>query len=143
MNNIFFVLKGLTNGERGVHALPSGAPNQPPLADGWYYLLDDDDLDGHGPYRSREDAQEAYKAASMDSLDAADIVKALLGGELKPMDDNTRQAFLDAGPRALCGEVGKFFVIVDFQDDGEVHCEAYLGEQAAFVNLAQGTWERA
>lgn len=141
MVDVFFVLNGLLNGEEGVKAVPAGGGDGR-LSDGWYYLRPGD-ADGQGPYRSRDEAvRKAEWYAGMEKLDAGDIVKALLSGHLAPMSDGIRQGFLDAGPHALYGEVGEFSVIVDFADDGEVRCEAYLGDEAALVNLAEGTWER-
>lgn len=57
---IFFVLLGLLNGERGVLAQECGPP--PPagrvMPDGWYYLEEDGDPDGEGPFSSRDEAEE-------------------------------------------------------------------------------------
>lgn len=57
--DLFFVLKGLVNGERGATAELSGPANGPVLADGWYWLLDGDADPRGGPFDSREDAYEA------------------------------------------------------------------------------------
>lgn len=58
--NIFFVLKGLVDGEEGVSAQKSGTGAQ--LADGWYYLVGDD-VDGDGPHEFREEAEHYAEAA--------------------------------------------------------------------------------
>lgn len=47
----YFVLNGLINGEEGVFAVPAGGGDDPPQADGWYYIVDGMD-DGVGPYVS-------------------------------------------------------------------------------------------
>lgn len=54
--NVFFVLNGLFNGEEGVKAATIGLGKR--LEDGWYYLLQDQE-DGVGPYRSKEEAVRA------------------------------------------------------------------------------------
>lgn len=140
----FFVLRGFVNGERGMYAVPAGGlmPTDRRMEDGWYYHVEGDP-DGVGPFPCREDAEEASQArAKMEDLDVGEIIKALLSGHLAPMPDGIRQAYLDAGPHALYGKVGEFSVVVDFQADGTVHCEACLGGDAALVDLAGGTWQR-
>lgn len=52
---LFFVLKGLVNGEEGELAQRSGTGAK--LEDGWYFLRDDD-VDGDGPYDFREEAMQ-------------------------------------------------------------------------------------
>lgn len=59
---IFFVLNGLLDGERGIGAYWCGPPNRR-MRDGWYWLRDDGDADGVGPFLSRDDAVEAERAA--------------------------------------------------------------------------------
>jgi hypothetical protein len=51
---IFFVLLGLHNGVEGEQATTAGFEEQ--MADGWYYLLDDENPNGYGPYKSRDEA---------------------------------------------------------------------------------------
>lgn len=60
MSDIYFVLNGLVNGERGASALPAGGGGESVQADGWYYLLPGD-ADGRGPYSSRDEAAEALR----------------------------------------------------------------------------------
>lgn len=55
---IYFVLLGLHDGDRDVQAIPCGGGNDPPQADGWYWMADDM-VDGIGPFPSRQDAREA------------------------------------------------------------------------------------
>lgn len=62
MSNVFFVLGGLQNGERGVRALSAGDGHQ--LADGHYFQTEGDDA--KGPYADRDTAVEKdalYQAA--------------------------------------------------------------------------------
>lgn len=51
---IFFVLKGLVNGEEGMYALTCGFNKQMP--DGWYFQSYYED-DGIGPFISREESK--------------------------------------------------------------------------------------
>lgn len=53
---LFFVLNGLLNGERGEMALTCGVGEQ--LDDGWYWALEGMD-DGEGPFNNRDDAKNA------------------------------------------------------------------------------------
>jgi hypothetical protein len=55
----FFVLGGLLNGERGVHATTAGFGAK--LEDGWYFLPVGA-ADGTGPYPSRDEAVEASQS---------------------------------------------------------------------------------
>lgn len=57
-NRIYFVLKGLLNGEEGVYAVPAGGGEVPPQEDGWYFFVFDGDSDGEGPFDSRDEAQQ-------------------------------------------------------------------------------------
>lgn len=57
---VYFVLCSLLNGEEGVMAVPAGGGDDPPQADGWYYLIGGE-ADGHGPYPSREAALRAWE----------------------------------------------------------------------------------
>lgn len=137
MTDVFFVLNGLVNGEEGVKALPAGGGQEEPLSDGWYFLRGENP-DGQGPYRSRDEAvRKAERAAEMDRLDAADIVRAFLAGHLSPMTDSV------APPFCLRGQVGDYFVTVEWEpEDGDWRCEVYLGDETALVDLKTGTWER-
>lgn len=52
----FFVLNGLCNGNEGEPAITTCERQ---MEDGWYFLDDTDgDPNGHGPFNSREAAQE-------------------------------------------------------------------------------------
>ena len=143
MTDVFFVLNGLVNGEEGVKALPAGGGQEEPLSDGWYFLHGENP-DGLGPHRSRDEAvRKAEWAAGMGRLDAADVVRAFISGHLSPMDDTTRMAYADAPAFCLCVEVGYFFVTVGREpEDADWRCEVYLGDEAALVDLKEGTWER-
>lgn len=52
----FFVLGGLVNGNEGE---PATTTDERDMADGWYYLLDDENPNGYGPHPSRDSALEA------------------------------------------------------------------------------------
>jgi hypothetical protein len=55
--DVFFVLNGLHNGERGVYAMTC---DERQLRDGWYWMTDEmDDPEDLRAYASREDAIEA------------------------------------------------------------------------------------
>lgn len=79
----------------------------------------------------------------LEDLDAQDVIRALLAGHLSPMTEHERMAYADAPAFCLCGEVGDFFVTVGWEpEDADWRCEAYLGDEAALVDLKEGTWER-
>lgn len=63
----FFVLNGLLNGQVMEFALTAGFEKQ--MRDGWYFLLDDGNPDGYGPYLSQQHAEKAAE----DHEEAEDV----------------------------------------------------------------------
>ena len=58
-SEFFFVKNGLLNGEAETFARRAGDDNEPLLADGWYYLVEDEE-EAVGPFASEDEAKEAY-----------------------------------------------------------------------------------
>jgi hypothetical protein len=57
---IFFVLRGLINGEKGCRALTLAGRQ---LADGWYYHpFEDSNCEPEGLFNDREEATDAFKS---------------------------------------------------------------------------------
>ena len=69
---LFFVLKGLVDGEEGMLAQRSGTGEE--LKDGWYFLTDDNP-DGDGPYDFKEEADQ-YAQMGLDGEEEARAVDA-------------------------------------------------------------------
>lgn len=58
---VFFVLNGLHNGVEGEFATTAGF--EKPMKDGWYWLRDDGNPDGVGPFESRQAAKQNEEEA--------------------------------------------------------------------------------
>ncbi len=82
ITDIFFVLKGLINGEDGVLALRAGGDTSPRLDDGWYFMNHESDPEEHGPFRSREEAVK--KLAYYTRVRVPGLV--ILGHEFRPLN---------------------------------------------------------
>ncbi len=95
ITDIFFVLKGLLNGESGVYAVRAGGditPTTPRLADGWYFFDHSSGTEEHGPFESRDETVK--KLEHHGRVRVSGLV--ILGHEFRPLTRDEGQEYAGA-----------------------------------------------
>lgn len=119
---VYFVLKGLHNGEHGVTALRNGAPSgSSPMADGWYWFSDDDEDITGGPHDSDRSARDAAEAALAPE-------RVVLGHVFRHMEEDDWNAYEGAEPGTRIAHTSHGVLLLapdgtvsEFKDDDASH----------------------
>lgn len=143
MDNVFFVLKGLANGERD--EIATAANGDEPLADGWYYSDLNDENEPRGPYANRWEAEKANVWSIKEAFEDAGVnfLRSWASGKFRPLNSYEQESFSGAGPQAVIWHDRGATIVLDPAGErvGLPLAFFHVGGWFAAINLASNEIE--